>query len=179
MPPPQTGHCQFDTVRAPLFSLSLNKPRSQIVTSFVLTLSILGDDIVPVARRYRPRHPRASPIWQALHNHWDSFVRTQSVHDEHLDQTVRTFLHCGDFAPASLAGAVLTASMSSSSPSPANGVAFAPPATNDAPSRSLPILLKPSATQCPTGTLCSPCPAYCVRSSDATNPHHRTFSCCS
>lgn len=78
-------------------SLSLNNPRSRIVTSFVLTLSILGDDIVPVAHRYRPRHPSASPIWQVLHYHWDRFRRTQSVHDDHLDQTVRAFLRCGDF----------------------------------------------------------------------------------
>jgi hypothetical protein len=85
------------------------------------------------------------------------------------------FYAAATFAPASLAGVVLTASMSSYSPSPANSVAFAPPATNDAPSRSLPPLLKPSAPQCPTGTLCSPCPAYCVPSSDGTAPSSLSF----
>lgn len=44
---------------------------------------------MPAASRYRPRHPRASPVWQVLHDHWDDFRRAQAIHDDHLDQTVQ------------------------------------------------------------------------------------------
>ena len=49
------------------------------------------------AARYRPRQPRASPIWQILDGHWADFRRNEAVHDDHLNQTVQAFLRCGDF----------------------------------------------------------------------------------
>ena len=52
---------------------------------------------MPAAARYRPRHPHASPVWKVLHDHGGDFRRTQTVHDDHLDQTVQAFLRCGDF----------------------------------------------------------------------------------
>lgn len=52
---------------------------------------------MPAAVRYRPRQPRASPVWQILHDHWTAFRRARAIHDDHLDQTVQAFLRCGDF----------------------------------------------------------------------------------
>lgn len=49
------------------------------------------------AARYRPRQPRASPIWQILDGHWADFRRNEAVHDDHLNQTVQAFLRYGDF----------------------------------------------------------------------------------
>ncbi len=49
------------------------------------------------AARYRPRQPRASPIWQILDGRWADFRRNEAVHDDHLNQTVQAFLRCGDF----------------------------------------------------------------------------------
>ncbi|MCF7688517.1 MAG: transposase [Cephaloticoccus sp.] len=50
-----------------------------------------------VCRRYRPRHPRASPVWQVFADHWPTYQRTLASHHPHLDHTVSAFLRCGDF----------------------------------------------------------------------------------
>jgi hypothetical protein len=69
-----------------------------------------------VCSRYRPRQPRASPVWQVLHDHWEAFRRRpparaahrpgrrRSSHEpppatsapDHADTVVQAFLRCGD-----------------------------------------------------------------------------------
>jgi len=52
---------------------------------------------VPVARRYRPRHPRASPIWQVFDRHWSDYQASHPERARAVAPTVRAFQRCGDF----------------------------------------------------------------------------------
>lgn len=55
---------------------------------------------------YRPRRPRASPLWQIVHHGWDDFLaRYEKHHRKSLGPlrpatvaTVQSFLRCGDLA---------------------------------------------------------------------------------
>lgn len=57
-----------------------------------------------VCRRYRPRQPRASPVWQVLKQHWPAYLvrqegGTSAKHGTlapHLPSAVTAFLRCGD-----------------------------------------------------------------------------------
>jgi hypothetical protein len=57
-----------------------------------------------VCRRYRPRQPRASPVWQVFRHHWPAYLIRQKAgisakHGplaEHIPSAVGAFLRCGD-----------------------------------------------------------------------------------
>lgn len=57
-----------------------------------------------VCRRYRPRQPRASPVWQVFRQHWPAYlVREQAGASAnsgplppHVPAAVTTFLRCGN-----------------------------------------------------------------------------------
>lgn len=52
---------------------------------------------------YRPRQPRASPVWQALKEHWSAYQTRQEAGiarkhplPAHAPAAVKAFLRCGD-----------------------------------------------------------------------------------
>ncbi len=57
-----------------------------------------------VCRRYLPRQPRASPVWQVLKHHWSAFLQRQETSmannqgplPAHIPTAVAAFLRCGD-----------------------------------------------------------------------------------
>lgn len=57
-----------------------------------------------VCRRYRPRQPRASPVWQVFKQHWPAYLIRQEVGSSakhgplaaHIPAAVAAFLRCGD-----------------------------------------------------------------------------------
>jgi hypothetical protein len=57
-----------------------------------------------VCRRYRPRQPRASPVWQVLREHWPAYLIRQEAGasakhgpmPSHAPDAVAAFLRCGD-----------------------------------------------------------------------------------
>ena len=57
-------------------------------------------------KRYRPRNPKASPLWQCLKAHFDAFVHNyQDLYEKEfgffrvvIEKVVDKFLDCGDLA---------------------------------------------------------------------------------
>ncbi len=57
-----------------------------------------------VCRRYRPRQPRASPVWQVFKEHWLAYMMRQEAGTSvkhgplaaHIPSAVTAFLRCGD-----------------------------------------------------------------------------------
>jgi len=57
-----------------------------------------------VCRRYRPRQPRASPVWQVFKHHWPAYLVRQEAGTSsksgplaaHIPAAVSAFLRCGD-----------------------------------------------------------------------------------
>ena len=52
--------------------------------------------MVPVAHRYRLRHPRASPIWSVFDRYWSDYQAAYPERAHAVETTVRAFQRCGD-----------------------------------------------------------------------------------
>ena len=62
------------------------------------------DSVPTCTNHFRPRQPRASPVWQVVHDHWTGFRAAYTAHSAatwgplpaQVDSAVSAFLSCGD-----------------------------------------------------------------------------------